>query len=1047
MLSKYLQKKVGIGLAILIFLPFFIKAQELRKLSGSVIDESNKEPLVGAIVKVQGTNRNVVTSVSGGFQISAKTGEVLEVSYMGYKTHTVRIGASSNYNIAMKLDERSLSEVVVIGYGAVAKPDLTGAVSQVKLPDLEKAPVGSFEQALQGRVAGVVVSSTDGQPGDAMNIVIRGGNSLTQSNAPLYVIDGFPVEDASNLSINPDDIESMNILKDASSTSIYGARGANGVIVIETKKGKVGAPVVTFNNTIGLQTVQKTIDMMSPYEFVKYQIEMDPVKADQYYLAGYGKTLEDYKNIEGIDWQDEIFRTSLNRIHNIGVRGGNTQTKYSISGSIYSQNGIILNSDYDRYQGRITLDQTVNKKLNVGINVNISRRIANGTVVREGDVGNTITSNLLTRAWAYRPVTGSGVNLLEEEDDDEVINQYDARFNPVSVALNASDKRRNTDISTNAYLQYKFTPALTFKSVGTMYNATSGTENFYSSKTPQGTSKSYFNSKGVNAYTMFGERLTLSNNSTLTYNKTYNKAHKFTAMGGVEFQSSQYKAYSYSTQQIPNEELGMAGMDQGNPLATMSTFSEYSLFSLFGRLDYNYKSKYIFTATMRSDASSKFSNSNRWGYFPAVAAAWNMHTEKWFKDNMPFVSSSKLRISYGLNGNNRVSDYTRFLSLDMPISSAYSWGNSSPTVGGYITSLPNRNLKWETTESMDLGWDLSFFKGKLDFVIDLYRKNTRDLLLNANIAPSSGYSVAYKNVGSVRNEGIEFTVSSINLKTRKFSWTTDFNISFNRNKVLALNEAQERLFNTPSFISQYSTNPLYISEIGKPVGLFYGFIWEGTYKQEDFNGTILKPNIAGNGDPREQIQPGDIKYKDLNGDGTIDAGDLTIIGRGLPIHTGGLNNNLNYKNFSFNVFFQWSYGNDVYNANRLTFDGNGNERILLNQYASYIDRWSPENPTSNNYRARGQGPYGYHSTRVLEDGSYIRLKTVSLEYSIPFKYIKYLSMSKLDLGVAGQNLYTWTRYSGMDPEVSTRNVTLMPGFDYSGYPLARTMVFSLKATF
>jgi TonB-linked SusC/RagA family outer membrane protein len=943
-------------------------------------------------------------------------------------------------------DEKSLSEVVVIGYGQVRKPDLTGAVSQVKLQDMEKAPVGSFEQALQGRVAGVVVSSTDGQPGQGMNIVIRGGNSLTQSNAPLYVIDGFPVEDASNLSINPDDIESMSILKDASSTSIYGARGANGVIVIETKKGKIGAPVVTFNNTVAVQSVPKTIDMMNPYEFVKYQIEMDPVKADQYYLAGYGKTLEDYKNVAGIDWQNEIYRTSLNRIHNIGVRGGNQQTRYAISGSIFSQDGIIIGSGYDRYQGRIALDQTVSKKLNVGINVNLSRRISNGPIIREGD-GSTITSNLLTRAWSYRPVTGSGVNLLEEEDDDEAINQFDARFNPVSTAVNANDNRMNNDVSANAYLQYKFTPALSFKSVGTFYNANVLTENFYNSKTPQGTSLSYFNSKGVNALTNFSERLTLSNNSTLTYNKTYKGGHKFTAMGGVELQSSKYKGYGYSTQQIPNEELGMAGMDQGNPLATSSTLQEYALFSMFGRLDYNYKSKYMLTATLRSDGSSKFSRENRWGYFPAMAVAWNMQSEGWFKNTFDYINTSKLRFSYGLNGNNRVSEYSRFISLDMPISSAYSWGNASPTVGGYITSLPNVNLKWETTESMDLGWDLSFLKGKLDLVVDFYRKNTRDLLLNASIPSNSGYSNAMKNVGSIRNEGLELTLSSVNLKTKNISWNTDFNISFNRNKVLALNEAQERLFNVPSFIGQYSVNPLYISEIGKPVGMFYGFIWEGTYKQDEFNGTLLKPNIAGNGDPREQIVPGDIKYKDLNGDGTIDAGDLTIIGRGVPIHSGGLNNNFTYKNFSLNVFFQWSYGNDVYNANRLTFDGNGNERILLNQFASYIDRWSPENPDSDVYRAKGQGPYGFHSSRVLEDGSYLRLKTVSLEYSIPLKYIKGMSMKRLDVGVSGQNLLTWTNYSGMDPEVSTRNVTLMPGFDYSGYPLARTIAFSLKATF
>lgn len=1030
--------------------PAGAKAQQLKNLIGTVTDAATGEPMPTVSIKLKRTNTAVSTDANGKYSIRVNSSDILIFSYLGYETRSLLVGDRTVLNVTLKNDEKSLNEVVVVGYGQVNKIDLTGSVSQVKLQDMEKAPVGSFEQALQGRVAGVAISSTDGQPGEGLNIVIRGGNSITQSNSPLYVIDGFPVEDFGSGAINPDDIESINILKDASATAIYGARGANGVILIETKKGKVGAPVITFNNTIGVQRRQKTIDMMTPYEFVKYQLDFDPVSANTYYLASKGRTLEDYVNIQGVNWQDQVFRTSINRIHNIALRGGNQQTKYSVSGSIYDQEGILLNSAYDRYQGRIAIDQEISKKLSAGFNVNISKRKTDGSIIREGE-GSTVTSHLLSRVWAYRPVTGSDdLNLLEEEMDDEAENQFDARFNPVVTSNNAYNIRKTTDVSANGYLNYKITPSLTFKTTGTVYNYTISSDNFYNSKTPQGSLISYFNSKGINASVSSGERLTLSNNSVLTFNKTYNKSHKLTVMAGIEVQASKYNGSGYATQQIPNEELGIAGMDQGNPLSTLSTRSEYSLFSSFGRLSYGYKSKYLFTVTARADASSKFSEENRWAFFPAVAAAWNMHSEDWFKDNLKFVSTSKLRFSYGLNGNNRVSEYSRFYSLDQPFNASYSWGNGTPQLGAYVTSLANKKLKWETTESYDLGWDLAFLKGKIDLVLEVYRKNTRDLLLNALLPTSSGYSSAMKNVGSIRNEGLEVTLSTVNIKTKKFSWNSDFNISFNKSKILALNESQDKLFSTPSFISQYTTNPLYISEVGQPVGMFHGFVWEGTYKYEDFDSPSpgvyrLKTGVPDNG--TTTVQPGDIKYRDLNNDGTINAFDLTILGRGLPIHTGGFNNNFSYGNFSLNVFFQWSYGNKIYNANRLLFEGNGNVRTLFNQYASYADRWTPENPESDIFKARGQGVIGYHSSRVMEDGSYLRLKTLALDYKIPSKYLKPLYIKSLIFGVAGQNLITWTKYTGMDPEVSTRNTTLMPGFDYSAYPIARTLVFTLKTTF
>ncbi|NGF55775.1 TonB-dependent receptor [Parapedobacter sp. SGR-10] len=1030
-------------------LPKTIESQTVR-ISGKIVNE-NGEPLPGASVYAKGENRRVAASANGSYSITVKSeNSILVFSYVGYESQEVRVGNRKNIDINMRLNEQNL-DVVVVGYGQeINKIDLTGAVSQVNMEDVEKAPVGNIAEALQGRIAGVNISADDGQPGDELSIVIRGGNSLTQDNSPLYVIDGFPVEEYSSSSLNPDDIESINILKDASATSIYGARGANGVIVIETKKGQIGAPVVTFNNTLGVQQVQNLVELMSPYEFVKYQYEWNPSNATTRYLSN-NRTVEDYKNVKGMDWQSAIFRVSLNRRHNIAVRGGNSSTRYAISGNIYNQEGIILNTGYNRYAGRVSLNQNISKKIDASINVSISKRKAWGGTIREGD-GGTVTSALLARAWAYRPTTGKAFDededVWEEEADEDMITQYDSRLNPVVTQSNIYNPKYTTDISANGSVSYKIIPSLTLRSTGTLFTSMSRTEAFYNSKTPQGNLRSILNIRGINASVNNGERITWSNNTTLNFNKTYKRSHKITALGGLEVQESMYKTYGYAAQKIPNESLGMAGMNQGIPLTIRSTWRDYALFSVFGRADYSYKSKYIFTATMRADASSKFSVANRWGYFPAMALGWNMDREKWFKKQQ-FVTSSKMRFSYGLNGNNRIGEYTRFPLVTLPNAAAYSWGNSTPEWGA-VVDLPTPDIKWETTENMDLGLELGFLKKKVNLEIDFYRKNTRDLLMNARIPTSQGFATAMKNIGSVRNEGIEITLNTKNIKKKNFSWNSDFNISFNRGKILALNGEEDKLFSYPSFISQYSTNPLYIAEVGKPVGLFYGYVWEGTYKYADFDNPaegvyVLKNNVTGNGS--DLVQPGDIKYRDLNGDLTIDEKDLTIIGRGLPIHTGGFNNNFTYKNFSLNVFLQWNYGNNIYNANRLSFEGNGNTRANFNQYASYANRWTPENPDSDIFRTKGQGVIGWHSSRVIEDGSYLRLKTVALNYNLPLNLIRRAYMKKVTVGVAAQNLLTWTNYSGMDPEVSTRSRNLMPGFDYIAYPLARTVVFKLNTTF
>jgi TonB-linked SusC/RagA family outer membrane protein len=534
----------------------------------------------------------------------------------------------------------------------------------------------------------------------------------------------------------------------------------------------------------------------------------------------------------------------------------------------------------------------------------------------------------------------------------------------------------------------------------------------------------------------------------LNYKKTFKQNHTITGLGLFAINSINTDRKAYGGRLLPNENLGMDGLDEGLAYNQISNSSRNTMASYAGRLDYNYKSKYIVTGTFRADGSSKFIN--HWGYFPGAALAWNMHKEGFFAKVFPGISTSKLRTSYGSNGNNRVGDFDTYARLVQNIN-GYSFNNSTPIASNFVSAVGNPDLQWEKVNTIDLGYEIGLFKDRITFEVDLYRKTTEDLLLNAILPPSTGFTSAVKNIGKLRNDGLELTLNTVNFQSKDFIWESNFNISFNRNKVMELTRGQRSLNSNSEYVSQFN-KPLYVAEVGKPAGMMIGFIWEGNYQYEDFDNPspgvyILKPNVPTNGAVRSTILPGDIKYRDMNGDGIMNDADLTFIGRGQPIHTGGFSNNFTYKAFNLNVFFQWSYGNDIYNANRLIMEGNSNGWANINQFASYANRWSPTNPTNENYRTRGQGPIGFHSSRVVEDGSFLRMKTVSLNYNLPAKLIKTAYMSNLSVNVSAQNLVTWTNYSGMDPEVSTRNNTLTPGFDYSSYPRSPTIAFGIKAGF
>lgn len=1024
----------------LCIIPLLLSAQGL--VTGIVID-SNKEPLVGVSVVVRNSNAGTITNLEGKFAVKASAKDSLIFSYIGYQKVTLKATPSVEMTVKMTEDTKNLDEVVVIGYGEQKRKDITGALGEIKVDDLSRVPVTSIDMALAGRVAGVQVTANDAQPGSELNIVVRGASSLTQSNAPLYVIDGFPMEDFNSAALNPSEIASVNILKDASATAIYGSRGANGVVIIETKKGSIGKPVVSYEGSYGFQQVTKKMALMNPYEFVSYQIERDPTDMISLYLTTPVLTLDDYRAMKDIDWQNLLFRNSPISMHNISIAGGTSRNKYLISGSAVNQDGIVINSGFKKYQGRVKFDQKITDRVNLGVNINYSSNQNYGQISSEQGSGTSAyTTYLMYRTWGYRPV-GVGItdvynDLFDSGDDITGI------MNPIVSSNNELRKESEDIITANGTLDYTILNNLKLKIRGGINKRATINEAFNNSKTYRGY-PSANNTKGVNGSFSDRSKLNWVNENVLTYIKDINRLNRIDLTGAVSLEGTSNSYYGFEVINVPNEELGLSGMDQGTPISVNSLKSENVLFSYLARANYSYRSRYLFTASFRADGSSKFSPENRWGYFPSGAFAWKMDKER-FMRKLKFVSESKLRVSYGVTGNNRLGDYDRYQNLD--ITDYYSFNNGTPQYALVIDNLGNKDLRWEKTGQFDIGYDLSLFKNRINLVIDLYDKTTSDLLLNAKIPYSSGLGTSYKNVGKIRNRGLEFSLSTVNIKSKNFSWESDFNISFNRNKVLELSEGQESILSTVSWTGDWNATYLYMTKIGGPVAAFYGFVWDGVYQYDDFdkladNTYTLKKNVPTNGNNRDIIQPGDIKYRDQNGDGVVNDNDLVVIGNPLPKHTGGFNNNFTYKGFNLNAFFQWSYGNDVFNANRILMEGNATSRNI-NQFASYVNRWTPDNQNNTYFRVGGYGPRGVYSSRTIEDGSFLRFKTLQLSYSFPEKLVKSIRLQKLELFAAANNLYTWTKYSGMDPEVSVRNSTLTPGFDYSAYPQSRTITGGIK---
>lgn len=1051
-LENFTTKKKAFLFLLLLAFTIGNTFSQIKTVSGVVSDEVNT-PLPSVSVMETGTANGVTTDFDGKYSIKIKEGGSLTFRYLGYKETVIIVGKENIINVSLKPDIESLNEIVVIGFGAVQKKDLTGSVANVKMEKITEAPVVSFDKALAGRIAGVQVSSGSGEPGSSGDIVIRGGNTINGDNSPLYVLDGFIVENFNPSIIDPSDIESMSVLKDASATAIYGVRGANGVIIITTKKAKKGKTKISYETRLDAKEVTKTLEVLNSYEFLKLSVEINESSTASRYFSvrdpatGQGVIVggvEDYRNAPTRNWQDEAFRAAFAQTHKINISSGGEKTRLNSSFNYLDDEGSLLNSSFKRLNGRLNVTHKLSDKLDARMDVLYTNSTQTGLDTK-GTSSYSFMRNLIT----YNPVANKFLDYGGKDPLDDVSDEFDliniVSWHPI-VSLENEQRNRKTDqFIANLGLKYKLNSNLTLESRVSFNNQFRTNELFNNSKTVYGRLINKID--GINGSIDHRTWRNFNSVNTINYKKGW-KGHSINALFGVTLDSRKvFRTYTRYID-IPQylEDLGINSIDGGTLDESSDVnglINETKTFSLLARLNYGYKGKYLFTASLRRDASSIFPAKNRVGYFPSTAFSWNAHKESFIKDLNVF-SQLKFKAGYGKTGNDRIPQIARFNLLTDNNASYFFNGQ---TVQGVIppTLGANPNLFWETTDQVNFGLDTGLFDGKFSLSVEVYQKDTKDLLINADAAPSQGVLSVYQNTGHVRNRGLEISLSTTNISTKDFSWTSDFNISFNRNTVESLPNGKP-IFGRPNYYRRLSTNQFLVEE-GQPLGNMYGYISDGVYQIDDFENydpTASTHTLKAGQPSYRSHQPGDEKYKDINGDGQITPADKTIIGNALPVHFGGLTNTFTYKNFQLSTFFQWSYGNDVLNANRLVFESM--QFPNQNQLATTLNRWTPQNQNTTMHRALGQG-FEDISSRVVEDASYLRLKTVNLSYNLPKDVLDALELNSFKIYVAAQNLFTITNYSGFDPDVSVARSLITPGIDYSAYPIHRVISFGLNVTF
>jgi len=971
--------------------------------------------------------------------------------------------------------ETKIDEVVLVGYTKVSKKDVTNSVSSVKAEAIKDMPSTNAAEAIQGRMAGVQVSLSEGSPGADVDIVIRGGNSITGSNAPLYIVDGVQMDNALSI-LSPKEIESIEVLKDASSTNIYGARGANGVVMITTKGGRKRAKTsINYNGFLGVRKIQNTIDVLDPYQYVLYQYEVynkGGVQTDiDAFKARYGTydQLSKYKDVQKRDWQDEVFgREAFNFTHNLAVTGGSDNSSFALSLNNVEEDGIMIGSGFKRSMLNFKYDYDISKKLNFTLNTRYSRQTIFGTGT--SSTGSQST-NRLRNAVRYQPFEGgSNVNV---DDFDPLFANETNLVNPILLANNEIKENGRNDLLLNGTLEYKISKDFTFRSViGYLQR-----DEYLNQFSGAITSVARQNNDQPVVVLNKSQTRRITNTNTLNYRKTFG-SHKLDLLVGQEIVKTDGESLGMTIKWFPKSisaEEAFANIQSASPPgglvqdAPKAGRNPDRLASFFGRANYIFKNKYILTASMRADGSSVFGAGNQWGYFPAASAAWKITEENFLKESQT-ISELKLRLGYGLSGNNRIGSflYDTFFTT----SSDYGYAFGTNVTPGATTGniLANKNVTWEKSASKNLGLDFGLFKGKVYGTLDVYQTDTKDLLLLAQIPKDRGYEYQYQNSGSTTNKGIEFSIGSSIINKENFTWKMDANISSNRNTIKSLgNNASPSSFSYlyPSGW-QNSLND-FLVQVGKPVGTFWGYQTAGRYEVSDFDYNpatqvyTLKagiPSSAAAANGAKLIQPGDLKLQDLNGDGIIDNKDMTDLGNAQPKFYGGFSQNFRYKNWDMSLMFNFSVGNKVYNANKIEYS----TQYLYkdnNMLAEVADRWrwfddagvkvnDPTALAALNANTTGwtppAGAYFLHSY-AIEDGSFLRLNNVTLGYSLGKEFTKQLGLSNFRLYFTMNNVFTITGYSGYDPEANTRRNPLTPGVDYAAYPRSRFILSGVDITF
>ena len=1083
-------------LSIVTLMSFFISGwTQVRKLTGTVITKANV-PLESVSLKFMGTTVGGQTDKNGKFTLNmpGKGKVTLLVTHIGYKSLTKEITSETEVTLTMQDDEnKTLDEVVVvnIGYSSVAKSKLAGSISSISEKDLKDFPVSSVAEALAGKLAGVSVTTSEGSPGADIKITVRGGTSLTQDNSPLYIVDGVQLDNALSI-LSPDEIKSIDVLKDVASTSIYGARGANGVVLITTKAGKKGRAVISFNTYAGKRKITNEISVMNPYDFVKYQYELNHLHYNGYELIDtsnsfakkYGayNDLDIYKSVPMVDWQSRVFgRNAASSSQVLSMSGGGEGTNYYATLNNYKENGIMVNSGLKRTLGSFRFENKITNDLKVGINVRYSQQTINGA-----GTSNTGSSanNTLKNVVRFQPYNG----LINVEDVD-ASDSYDLSINlsnPLTAALNAIKYNTTKILFTNGTLSYTIIPKLTFSTVlgytitDKKVNSFQGLTNYQVASTNGGVGGQYSNMPFITLSNVSG--ISVSNTNTINFRPLTSSSKTLDILIGEETIQNDGTNYDQTIKYLPasvTPDQAFANVQQANPpaggiqAAPISSSSGDRIISFFARGMYSIKGRYNLNFAIRRDGSSKFLPENRWGTFPSAQFSWKLSDERILqKLDLKWLGYLKMRVSYGSAGNNRINgnNLGETTFSNSVTSAGYAVGDASMYTGLFSPILANPKLKWETIVSRNIGFDMELFQGRLSVSIDGYINHTKDLLLNSNIPQQTGYITQYQNVGKTKNEGVELQLSGAVVKRKNFGYNASFNISFNKNTIVEL-QGDVKSYKVSS---GWGTNGEdFLVQVGAPVGQYYGYVSDGFYSLNDFDRTQsnavtstwkLKKGVAdASSILGQKVIPGVMKLKklvDSKTDSIVSPNDRTVLGNNQPLFYGGFNNQFSFKGFDMGIFINFSYGSKTYNANSIeytsaykatgnnmlskvvnrwqTFDANGNFMHDWDQIAAANKNAKTYAPTRGNYILRSD---------AIEDGSFIRITNVSLGYTFPKKTLQKMPFSTLRVYTTINNLYTLTNYTGFDPEASTRNNPLTPGVDYSAYPRNRYFLIGLNVVF